>query len=135
MSLATNVMKPWAKINLSKKDPLGGLDPYGASKACSEIISKSYYNSFIKKLGVGCTARAGNIIGGGDWSKNRLIPDIINSINKKKLVIRYPNATRPWQYILDPLTGYILLAQKLLNINQNIQGLGILALTTIQPKK
>lgn len=98
-----------------ESDPLGGLDPYSASKACSEIISKSYYNSFIKKLGVGlATARAGNIIGGGDWSKDRLIPDIINSINEnKKLMIRYPNATRPWQYVLDPLTGYILLAQKL----------------------
>jgi CDP-glucose 4,6-dehydratase len=112
--------------NLEKKsgyiesDPLGGYDPYSASKACSEIVTASYRNSYfnpkaIKQHGVGiATARAGNVIGGGDWATDRLIPDIIRSILKKeKVLIRNPKAVRPWQHVLEPLTGYLMLAEKL----------------------
>lgn len=92
-----------------ENDALGGLDPYSASKSCAEIISSSYSKSFFKDKDIKIsTVRAGNIIGGGDWSENRLIPDIIKSIiSKNKLTLRYPNSTRPWQYILDALTGYL----------------------------
>ena len=106
-----------------EEDILGGNDPYSASKACAEIIIKSYFKSFLEnknniKISV---ARAGNVIGGGDWSKDRLIPDCIKSIIlKKKLLIRFPKSTRPWQYVLEPLFGYMMLAlkqKKILNLN------------------
>ena len=97
-------------------DRLGGEDPYSASKAAAEIICNSYLKSNlinIKKTGF-ATARAGNVIGGGDWSKDRVIPDCIKSIiNKKKLIIRNPNATRPWQHVLEPISGYLLLSKKI----------------------
>ena len=97
-------------------DVLGGIDPYSASKASAEIIFSSYLRSFIfknKKVGA-ASVRAGNVIGGGDWSKDRLVPDIIRSIiNLKKINIRNPKSTRPWQHVLEPLSGYILLAKKL----------------------
>jgi len=101
-------------------DPLGGFDPYSSSKACSEIITTAYRNSFfnserdlIHRPAI-ATARAGNVIGGGDWGKDRLIPDIFNSIfNNNIIVIRNPNAIRPWQHVLDPLNGYLLLAESL----------------------
>ena len=98
-----------------ESDPLGGIDPYSASKAASEILIHSYYNSFFKNnnIKVG-TVRAGNVIGGGDWSKDRLIPDIIKSaMESKKLLIRNPGSTRPWQHVLDPLSGYLNLAIRL----------------------
>tara|TARA_X000000950_G_scaffold288226_1_gene403993 strand:- start:783 stop:1853 length:1071 start_codon:yes stop_codon:yes gene_type:complete len=103
--------------SLSEDSPLGGNDPYSASKACGEIITRSYYNSFLKvekkKRGIS-TVRAGNVIGGGDWSKDRIIPDIINSIKiKKKIKLRNPKSKRPWQYVLDVLFGYVLLAEKI----------------------
>jgi CDP-glucose 4,6-dehydratase len=93
---------------------LGGDDPYSASKACAEIIANSYAKSFFKKNTTNIsTVRSGNILGGGDWGKNRLIPDIIKSFkNKKKINIRNINSVRPWTYILDTLTGYLLVAQK-----------------------
>ena len=96
-------------------DHLGGEDPYSGSKACAEIITNTYYQSFYKKRKVGiATARAGNVIGGGDWSKNRLIPDCINSIKKNKTIfLRNPYFNRPWQHVLEPLYGYLILAQKL----------------------
>jgi len=101
-------------------DPLGGKDPYSASKACSEIITASYRDSFFpvskfKEHGVGiATARAGNVIGGGDWSKDRLIPDCINAlIENKPIVLRRPQAVRPWQHVLEPLYGYIVLVEHL----------------------
>lgn len=98
-----------------ENDKLGGDDPYSGSKACSEIIIKTYYESFFKKnkkIGI-ASARAGNVIGGGDWSENRLIPDMVNSIIKNKIIIiRNPNFNRPWQYVLEPLYGYLVLAMK-----------------------
>ena len=100
----------------SEKDILGGKDPYSASKAAAENIFFAYNHSFFKNLkNIGiATARAGNVIGGGDWSKNRIIPDCAKSILKKKdLIIRNPNSTRPWQHVLEPISGYLLLAKKL----------------------
>ena len=99
-------------------DKLGGIDPYSGSKACAEIIVNTYFHSFFKKnnhCGV-ATARAGNVIGGGDWSKDRLIPDAIKSLNNKKtIIIRNPSFNRPWQHVLEPLNGYLELAQRLYN--------------------
>lgn len=96
-------------------DKLCGKDPYSNSKSCSELVSYSYYHSFFKEKKIGlATARAGNVIGGGDWSKNRIITDIVNYyFNNKKLVIRDLNSIRPWQYILDVTYGYLLLAKNL----------------------
>ena len=92
-------------------DKLGGKDPYSASKAASEILIDSYNKSFFKNSNVHiATARAGNVIGGGDWSQNRLIPDIIRAkIANKPLIIRSPKAIRPWQHVLEPLFGYLML--------------------------
>ena len=112
------------KRGYKEEDRLGGKDPYSASKASVEILCRSYFESFFKKKRniKFATVRAGNVIGGGDWSKDRLIPDIIKSIKyKKTLEIRNPNSTRPWQHVLEPLTGYILLAQKI-NSNKNLNG-------------
>ena len=96
-----------------ESDRLGGSDPYSNSKACSELITSSFKNSFYNDVAIS-TARAGNVIGGGDWSVDRLIPDFIRSIiEKKKLVIRNPNSIRPWQHVLSPLSGYIILAEKM----------------------
>ena len=94
-------------------DALGGHDPYSASKACAEFISASYSQSYFSNHGVSlATARAGNVIGGGDWGKDRLIVDIINSVNNNTLIdLRYPQAVRPWQYVLDPLRGYLTLLE------------------------
>ena len=102
------------KNKFRETDPLGGFDPYSSSKACSEIITTAYYNSFLKdRLGI-ATVRAGNIIGGGDWSDNRLIPDVIRSLKaNRNITIRYPLAVRPWQHVIDPLIGYIKLMEKL----------------------
>lgn len=101
-------------------DPLGGKDPYSASKAAAEIVTSSYRSSFFEAT-TGAqisTARAGNVIGGGDWSKDRLIPDCLQSFQKGKPVhLRYPKAIRPWQHVLEPLWGYILLAKKLCSSN------------------
>ncbi len=103
-----------------ENDALGGYDPYSNSKACSELVTASYQRSFfnlieIDKHGVGiATARAGNVIGGGDWSPGRLVPDCIRSIlSGKPIILRNQQAIRPWQYVLEPLNGYLLLAQKL----------------------
>jgi CDP-glucose 4,6-dehydratase len=98
-----------------ESDPMGGEDPYSSSKGCSEIITNSYYKSFFKHIEVGlASARAGNVIGGGDWSQDRLIPDILRSINgREDLVIRNPKSTRPWQHVLEPLHGYLLLIESL----------------------
>ncbi len=104
------------KRGYNENDVLGGDDPYSASKAAAEIIFNAYNKSFYyqrKKLGI-ATTRAGNVIGGGDWSKDRIIPDCIKSINKKnRLIIRNPNSTRPWQHVLEPVFGYLILAMKL----------------------
>lgn len=98
-------------IPFVETDKLGGKDPYSASKASSEILIDSYIKSFFKDSNIAiASARAGNVIGGGDWSENRLIPDIIRSkIDHKPLIIRSPNAVRPWQHVLEPLFGYLKL--------------------------
>jgi len=98
-----------------ENDKLGGEDPYSGSKACAEIIINTYLKSFFNKKKIGlASARAGNVIGGGDWSNNRLIPDAINSIIKNKTIhIRNPNYNRPWQHVMEPLYGYLILAKKL----------------------
>ena len=95
--------------------PLGGYDPYSSSKACSEIVTMAYRRSFLAKAGTKvATARAGNVIGGGDWADNRLIPDMIRAFSAgKPVVIRNPNAIRPWQHVMEPLRGYLTLAERL----------------------
>jgi len=96
-------------------DSLGGHDPYSASKAASELVIASYRDAFLAEQGVAvASARAGNVIGGGDWSDDRLIPDAVRAWQAgQPLVIRSPGAIRPWQHVLDPLAGYLTLAQKL----------------------
>jgi CDP-glucose 4,6-dehydratase len=96
-------------------DALGGKDIYSGSKGAAEIAFKSYYHSFFKNSIVRiASARAGNVIGGGDWAKDRIVPDCMNAWHEKRTVeIRSPNATRPWQHVLEPLSGYLLLGQRL----------------------
>jgi CDP-glucose 4,6-dehydratase len=103
-----------------ENEPMGGYDPYSNSKGCAELATAAYRNSYFnpekyKEHGVAlASARAGNVIGGGDWAEDRLIPDIMRAITQGKPVnIRNPQATRPWQHVLEPLSGYLLLAQKL----------------------
>jgi CDP-glucose 4,6-dehydratase len=97
-------------------EPMGGDDPYSSSKGCSELVINAYRKSFFNGNGLPYLAsvRAGNVIGGGDWSEDRLIPDIIRALEKGEAVkIRNPNAVRPWQHVLEPLSGYLILAQNL----------------------
>ncbi|HAR41205.1 MAG: CDP-glucose 4,6-dehydratase [Nitrospirae bacterium GWC2_57_13] len=103
-----------------ENEPLGGYDPYSSSKACSELVTSAYRSSYFNpteysRHGIGvASARAGNVIGGGDWATDRLIPDCVRAVLKgEKIVIRNPQAVRPWQHVLEPLSGYLLLAQKL----------------------
>ena len=107
------------KRGYKEEDELGGADPYSSSKASAELIIQSYFKSYLadkKNIRI-AIARAGNVIGGGDWSENRLIPDCVRSWSKnKKVVIRNPDATRPWQHVLDALYGYIILS---LNLRKN----------------
>tara|TARA_A100001011_G_scaffold351973_1_gene392464 strand:- start:528 stop:1601 length:1074 start_codon:yes stop_codon:yes gene_type:complete len=101
-----------------EKDTLGGYDNYSSSKASAEILFHSYFESFFKeeKNVFAATARAGNVIGGGDFKKNRIIPDLFKSLyNKQKLILRSPHSTRPWQHVLEPLSGYLNLGHLLLN--------------------
>lgn len=95
--------------------PLGGHDPYSNSKACAELVSACWRDSFFAERGIGlATARAGNVIGGGDWSADRLVPDAIRAFSAgRALAIRNPDAVRPWQHVLEPLAGYLLLAEAL----------------------
>ena len=96
-------------------DRMGGDDLYSCSKGCSELITNAYRKSFFDASNCNiASVRAGNVLGGGDWAENRLIPDLLRSIESKStFVIRNPNSTRPWQHVLEPLSGYIMLAQKL----------------------
>ena len=98
-----------------ENEPMGGFDPYSSSKACSELVTSAYRNSFFSKSSIGlASARAGNVIGGGDWAADRLIPDILKAFGAEKPVtIRNPHSIRPWQHVLEPLSGYLLLAEKL----------------------
>ena len=102
-----------------ENDRLGGKDPYSASKACAELISRVYMESFFKKNEPNiATARAGNVIGGGDWASDRIVPDCVRAWSEKKPIItRNPKATRPWQHVLEPLSGYLTLGQKLFSGN------------------
>jgi CDP-glucose 4,6-dehydratase len=104
---------PWG---YRENEPLGGYDPYSSSKACAELVTAAYRQSFFTTTNAPsvATARAGNVIGGGDWSEDRLIPDAIKAFEDNiSLVIRNPSATRPWQHVLEPLSGYLMLAESL----------------------
>lgn len=109
-----------------ENEPMGGYDPYSVSKGCSELITSAYRNSFFNLNDFGkkhntllASARAGNVIGGGDWAKDRLIPDIMKATqNNETVIIRNPDATRPWQHVLESLSGYLLLGEKLLEGNK-----------------
>ena len=112
------------KKGYKETDVLGGIDPYSASKASAEILFNSYYQTFFAKnqnIRL-CTARAGNVIGGGDWSSHRLIPDCMKMwLNNKIPIIRNPNSTRPWQHVLEALSGYLVLAFELTK-NEKLSG-------------
>lgn len=105
-------------------DNLGGNDPYSSSKACAELITQAYSRAYLQNQGIGiASVRAGNVIGGGDWAKDRLVPDIIDAcIKQKTVLLRYPNALRPWQHVLDALHGYLLLAQHLYELPASYSG-------------
>lgn len=98
-----------------ENEPMGGHDPYSSSKACAELVTAAYRRSFLATQRVAlASARAGNVIGGGDWAADRLIPDILRAFEARKMVsIRNPDAIRPWQHVLEPLSGYLMLAEKL----------------------
>ena len=114
------------KISSYKEtDELGGLDNYSSSKAGAELVFFSFFHSYFRKnyLNI-ASARAGNVIGGGDFKKDRIVPDVIKSLNKKDIILlRRPNATRPWQHVLEPLSGYLILGDKLINkkLKSNLQ--------------
>lgn len=103
-----------------ENDPMGGHDPYSSSKGCVEIASNAYRKSFLIDSGIGmATVRAGNVIGGGDWAIDRLMPDVLRALEAKKLIVlRNPTATRPWQHVLEPLSGYLMLAERLFHEGQ-----------------
>ena len=107
-----------------ENDPMGGHDPYSSSKGCAELVASAYRRSFLQEQGIGlASVRAGNVIGGGDWANDRLIPDILRSFEKDEpVVIRNPNAIRPWQHVLEPLSGYLVLAQKLFYNQERYSG-------------
>jgi len=98
-----------------ENEPMGGHDPYSSSKGCAELVSSAYRQSFLLNREIAlATARAGNVIGGGDWAKDRIVPDAMRAfIAKERLLIRNPIATRPWQHVLEPLSGYLMLCQQL----------------------
>ena len=111
-----------------ENDTLGGYDPYSSSKACVELLVSSYRQSFFNGLEEDkkkyiATARAGNVVGGGDWSKNRIIPDCIRSLEQNQsITIRSPDAIRPWQHVLEPLYGYLILGTRLAEREKNVSG-------------
>jgi len=105
-----------------ENEPLGGADPYSGSKACAELVTNTYRQSFFNGTVV-ASARAGNVIGGGDWSQDRLVPDALSAFETgKPLALRNPLATRPWQHVLEPLSGYLILAQALFGGATDIAG-------------
>jgi CDP-glucose 4,6-dehydratase len=116
------------KNYFKETDVLGGEDPYSASKACAEIIYKSYFNTYLKnkKNIFSCTVRAGNVVGGGDWSKDRIMKDIFEAIQKNiNIILRNPNSNRPWQHVFEPIWAYILLSKKLYEKNFNGESFNI----------
>ena len=100
-----------------ENEAMGGYDPYSSSKGCAELVTSAFRRSFFQSTDVAiASARAGNVIAGGDWSKDRLIPDVLRSYNEgEQVVIRNPKATRPWQHVIEPLSGYLMLAEELHN--------------------
>ncbi len=112
-----------------ENEPLGGYDPYSSSKACSELVTSSYRSSYFNpkdyskhRVGV-ASARAGNVIGGGDWATDRLVPDCVRALlSNEKIILRNPHSVRPWQHVLDPLYGYLLLGQKLFEEGERFCG-------------
>jgi CDP-glucose 4,6-dehydratase len=100
-----------------ENEAMGGYDPYSSSKGCAELVTSAFRRSFFQSTDVAiATARAGNVIGGGDWSRDRLIPDVLRSYNQgEQVIIRNPKATRPWQHVIEPLSGYLILAEELYN--------------------
>ena len=116
-------------FSFTEDNPLGGDDPYSASKACAEIATNSFIQSFFRDFSNSgsvprvATARAGNIIGGGDWGEDRLIPDLARAIRTgEKVLIRFPQAVRPWQFVLDALAGYLTLAERLHTVGDDFVG-------------
>lgn len=103
-----------------ENEAMGGYDPYSSSKGCAELVTSAFRRSFFQSTDVAiASARAGNVIGGGDWSKDRLIPDVLRSYNQgDQVIIRNPKATRPWQHVIEPLSGYLILAEELYNKGQ-----------------
>lgn len=107
--------KEWV-YGYRENDPMGGFDPYSSSKGCVELITSAYRNSYFQDMGIAISSvRAGNVIGGGDWADDRLIPDCVRSLSQdKEIVIRNPLAIRPWQHVLEPLSGYLWLGALML---------------------
>jgi CDP-glucose 4,6-dehydratase len=103
-------------------EPMGGYDPYSSSKGCAELVSAAYRTSFLRETAIAmATARAGNVIGGGDWAHDRLVPDILRALEQRSPIpIRNPNSIRPWQHVLEPLSGYLRLAQCLVQRGQEV---------------
>lgn len=111
--------KEWV-YGYRENDPMGGYDPYSSSKGCAELVVSAYRNSFYNESGIAlASARAGNVIGGGDWAEDRLIPDFTRAVTENNaIVIRNPLATRPWQHVLEPLSGYLWLGASMLQDNK-----------------
>ena len=107
-------------VPFKESDRLGGHDPYSSSKAAAEIVANSYRESFLRQAGIAmATVRAGNVIGGGDWAENRIVPDIIRGLAKDgSVLLRQPKAKRPWQHVLEPVRGYLMIGQKLFEEGQ-----------------
>ncbi len=112
---------PWG---YREHEALGGHDPYSSSKACAEILTASWRDSFLKSAGIAvATARAGNVIGGGDWAEDRLVPDFLRALEARTpLIVRSPKSVRPWQHVLEPLAGYLTLGEALLDRGQAVAG-------------
>lgn len=108
---------PWG---YRENEAMGGFDPYSSSKGCAELVTAAYRRSYLETAGIAlATARAGNVIGGGDWAADRLIPDFLRAMDAKAtLKVRSPQSTRPWQHVLEPLSGYLTLAQRLYSNGQ-----------------
>ncbi len=116
--------KDWAR-GYREDDALGGYDPYSSSKGCAELVTAAYQRSFwqARESPASATVRAGNVIGGGDWAADRLVPDVLAAFSADRpVMIRNPGAVRPWQHVLEPLAGYLLLAEKLWDEAQTFSG-------------
>ena len=109
----------------NEESRLGGIDPYSASKSCAELVTNCFSKSFFhyKDAAKLATVRAGNVIGGGDWGSNRIVPDIVHALkHNSKLIVRNPDSTRPWQHVLEPLSGYLTLAKDLYLLEKHSEG-------------